>query len=58
MTQYDILNVNLSNFQLHKSKSGIKNDTEVTLKNSSKFLGYSNDGNNFLHNYYTSFKAL
>ena len=29
MTQYDTLNVKLSNSQLHKSKSGIKNGTEV-----------------------------
>ena len=50
MTQYDTLNVKLSNSQLHKSKSGIKNGTEVTLKISSKFVGYSNDKNNFLYN--------
>ena len=29
MTQYDILNVKLPNSQFHKSKSGIKNGTEV-----------------------------
>ena len=32
MTQYNILNVKLSNLQLNKSKLGIKKDTEVTLK--------------------------
>ena len=31
MTQYNILNTNSSNSQLNKIKSGIKNDTEVTL---------------------------
>ena len=30
MTQYKTLNVKLSNSQLNKSKSGIKNITEVT----------------------------
>ena len=32
MTHYNTLNVNLSNSQLNKFKSGIKNNTEVTLK--------------------------
>ena len=32
MTQYNTLNVKLSNSQLNKLESGIKNDTEVTLK--------------------------
>ena len=32
MTQYSTLNVSLSNSQHNKLKSGIKNDTEVTLK--------------------------
>ena len=37
----------LSNSQLNKLKSGIKNDTEVTLKISSNVVGDSNDENNF-----------
>ena len=36
MTQYKNLNLNLSNSQLIKLKSGIENGTEVTLKISSK----------------------
>ena len=32
MTHYKTLNVNLSNSQLNKLKSGIKNGTEVTSK--------------------------
>ena len=32
MTQYNTLNVKLSNSQLNKLKLGIKNDTEETLK--------------------------
>ena len=31
MNQYNTLNTNLSNFQLNKLKSGIKNVTELTL---------------------------
>ena len=38
MTQYNTLNVKLSNSQLNKIKSEIKNGTEVTLKKSSKML--------------------
>ena len=38
MTQYNTLNVKLSNLQLNKLKSGIKNNTEVTLKISSMLL--------------------
>ena len=47
MTQYNTLNVKFSNFQLNKLKSGIENDTEVTLKLSSNVAGDSNDENNF-----------
>ena len=32
MTQYNTLNVKLSNFPINKFKSRIKNGTEVTLK--------------------------
>ena len=32
MTQYNTLNVKLSNSLLNKLKSGIKNGTEITLK--------------------------
>ena len=49
MTQYNTLNVKLSNSQLNKLKSGIKNNTEVTLKISSNVVGDSNDENNFSH---------
>ena len=43
MTQYNNLNVKLSNSQLNKLNSGIKNGTEVILKLSAAW----NDGNNF-----------
>ena len=49
MTQYNSLNIKLSNSQLNKLKSGIKNGTEVTLKISSNVVGDSNDENNFRH---------
>ena len=49
MTQYNTLNVKLSNSQLHKLKSGIKNGTAVILKFSSNVAGDANDENNFPH---------
>ena len=49
MTQYSTLNVKLSNLQVNKLKSQIKNGTEVTLKLSSNVAGDSNDENNFPH---------
>ena len=49
MTQYKTLNLKLSNSQLNKIKSRIKNSTEVTLKISSNVVGDSNDENNFQH---------
>ena len=39
----------LSNSQLNKLKSGIKNGTEVSVKLSSNIAGDSNDENNFPH---------
>ena len=49
MTQYNTLNVKLSNSQLNKLKSEIKNGTEVTLNLSSNLIGSSNDETNFPH---------
>ena len=49
MTQYKTLNVKLSNSQLNKLKSGIKNRTEVTLNLSSNLTGNSNDETDFPH---------
>ena len=39
----------MSNSQLNKLKSAIKNGTEVTLNLSSNFIANSNDETNFLH---------
>ena len=49
MTQYNTLNVKLSNSQLNKVKSGIKNGTKATLKISTNIFGDSNDEKNFPH---------
>ena len=47
MTQYNSLNVKLSNSQLNKLKSAIKNETEVVLRLSSNMI--SDDETNFPH---------
>ena len=47
MTQYNSLNVKLSNSQLDKLKSAIKNETEVVLRLSSNMVG--DDETNFPH---------
>ena len=49
MTQYNSLNVKLSNSQLSKLKPAIKNDTDVVLRISSNMVGNSNDNTNFSH---------
>ena len=49
MTQYNSINVNLSNSQLNKLKSAIKNETEVALRLSPNVIGDSNDEANFPH---------
>ena len=49
MTQCNILNVKLSNSQLRKLKSSIKNETDVVLRISSNMVGNSNDNTNFPH---------
>ena len=49
MTQYNSLNVKLSNSQFNKSKSAIKNETEVVLRLSSNVIGNSDDETNSPH---------
>ena len=49
MTQYNSLNVKLSNSQLNKLKSSIKNETDVVLRISSNMVSNSNDNTNFPH---------
>ena len=49
MTQYNSLNVKLSNSQLSKLKSATKNENDVVLRTSSNMVGNSNDKTNFPH---------
>ena len=49
MTQYNSLNVKLSNSQLNKLKSSIKNETDAVLRISSNMVSNSNDNTNFPH---------
>ena len=49
MTQYNSLNVKLSNSQLNKLKSSIKNENDVVLTISANMVGNSNDNTNFPH---------
>ena len=47
MTQYNSLNVKVSNSQLNKLKSAIKNEYEVVLRSSSNMI--SDNETNFPH---------
>ena len=49
MTQYDSLNVNLSNSQLHKSNSAMKNETDIILRLPSNLIGNFHEQTNFPH---------
>ena len=51
MTQYNTLNLKLSNLKIDKLKSAIENDSEVTFKLLSNVVGDSNDENNFAHKF-------
>ena len=50
MTQYNSFNVKLSNSELNKLKSAIKNGTDVILRLSSNMISNSDDEANFLNN--------
>ena len=47
MTQYNSLNIKLSNSQLNELKTAIKNETKVVLRLSSNTIGNSNVETNF-----------
>ena len=49
MTQYNRLNVKLTNSQLNKLKSAIKNEIDVVIRLSPNMMGDSNDEDNFPH---------
>ena len=52
VTQYNSLNVQLSNSQLNKLKPAIKNETEIVLRLPSNMIGNSGEETNFYKNYY------
>ena len=54
MTYDNTLNVKLSNLQLNKLKSAIKNGTGITLNLPSNLIGHSNDETNFPHKLLTN----
>ena len=49
MTQYNRVNVKLSNSQLNKLKSAKKNENDVVIRLSSSIIGDSNDKTSFPH---------
>ena len=49
MTQYNSLNIKLSNSQLKELKTAIKNETGVVLRLLSNIIGNSDDETNFPH---------
>ena len=51
MTQYNSLNVKLSNSQFNKLKSAIKNEIDAALRLSSNVVGNSGDNTNFPHEF-------
>ena len=46
MTEYNSVNVKLSNSQLNKLKTVIKNETDVVIRISPNMIGNSNDKGN------------
>ena len=49
MTQYNRVNVKLSNSKLNKLKSAIKNENDVVIRLSPNMIDDSNDKTNFPH---------
>ena len=49
MTQYNSVNVKLSNSKLHELKTAIENETEVVLRLSSNMIADSDDKIHFPH---------
>ena len=58
MAQYNSLNVKLSNSQLNRLKSAIKNESELVLRLSQKMIDESNDESNFPHKLLTNRQVL
>ena len=49
MTQYNRVNIKLSNSQVSKLKSAIKNETDIVIRLPPNMIGDSNDETNFPH---------
>ena len=49
MAQYNRVNVKLSNSQVSKLKSAIKNETDIVIRLPPNMIGDSNDETNFPH---------
>ena len=49
MTEYNSVNVKLSDSQLNELKTAIKNETDVVIRTSENMIGDSNDKGNFPH---------
>ena len=58
MTQYNSLNVKLSNPQLNKLKSAIKNKADVILRLSSNMNGNLHDKTNFPHKLLLTYRQV
>ena len=58
MTQYNSLNVKLSNSQLNKFKSAIKNETGVVLTLSSNMVGDNETHYQLIHKFQIFVKLL
>ena len=58
MTKYNTLDLKFSNPEVNKLKSGIKNDSYLTLNLSSNVIGNSNDEINFPQNLLLTDKQL
>ena len=58
MTQYNSLNVELSNSQFNKLKSAIKNEADVLLRLSSNMIGNSGDNTNFPHELLLTYRQV
>ena len=43
ITQYNSVNLKLSNSQINKLKSAVKNETEITLRLTSNMIGNKNN---------------
>ena len=58
MTQYNSLNVKLSNSQLNKLKTAIKNETDVVLRLLSNMVGNSDGEANFPHKLLLTYRQV